>query len=489
MLGYIGLLYKQPDPQVVQHFKTPSSVAGTADASPWAYWVNPTLTGNALSIWFQSDTSPTSCTVSDDAGNKKAATLVLTAGQKLWHVGFLGAAGGARKITFAFNSAPSFFSATGQELYGCAASGSVVYSAGVGTQTGTISAGAIGGSAGDVVIQFGLGDTATPVSSAITGWTNGSGYTRLSADRYDGIYVQWRKRPDGAHTPSFTVGGSTDNFPSAAACFPQGNSGQPRPNDCRIIGRHEYSVSSGISSTSLVFDVPCSGNALLAAWIGFRPAAPSTSYFTGFTDSGSSGTWGESGSPVLGSGVAGDTQHWGCRNITTPSDALTITGTLNNAQTNGSSLYVYDIANADPTNPFEKEGHNNGIQSVAGNLTTLSGFTPLSRNGVVIGTLGINSHATSGTLAPMQYDSPGFAAEDGGSNAIHQDNGWCHVYNVDLTGIDFIWTIQHNTAGVQDWTFKCTAIKPASYATPAASGNDDQSTFPKDPFHSFPRGS
>lgn len=446
--------------QLVSCFSSPSSAAGAKNTVWKAEHPNPegSLAGNGLALLIQSDTSPSSCTIADDNGNTWSAGPTLTGGQKLWSFYKLNAATGTRVFTITFDVAPAFISVGMLEAAGLATSGSSTNAAGVTTQTGTITAGSFTPAAtGDLVIQFAVDDTATP-ANGITGFTKGSGWTKVFANRWDGIYAQWRTAPGGAINPSFTVAGSTDNFPSIAFSLPAGASGTTS-GGMRIAGRHEFAIAAAVTATSLAFDVPSQGNLLAMSAVTFNTGADS--HFSGFTDTGSN-TWAESGAAIShGSFVSGVAGQWYAVAATTSGD-LVLTGTLNTAQNGGSTVYIYDIVGAN-TSPYDTFNDNTGSQGVTGNLATNT-VTPNTAAGIMLAVVGINRHAIGGAVAPLLFDSPWNASEDGGGNPLHQDNGWGSLKYATNASVSVTWTPINNPDGVLDWAGKVMVFKAPSVA-------------------------
>jgi hypothetical protein len=451
--------------ELVQAFCTPNSNAGASNRVWSAKFPNKSLAGNALSFQVQTDTSPTSCTITDDKGNTWTSTGTLTGGQKLWTFRVLNAVTDTRRITITFNvgAAPAFVSFSGQEWKNAATSGTSLSSGGDTTNVGTVQSGSFSPTAGDLILQISIDDAATP-AVGITGFTPGASCTPISANRYDGIYIQYRTAPGGAINLQHSVGGSANNFMSLAISLPAGSSGTSG-SGCRIVNVHQFAIDSSVGGTSLAFDVPTVGNLLLMESVLFNNTG--LCKFTAFSDTGTN-AWTESGTVATSGGVSGDVQQWYEPNMT-PSASLVVTGTLNQAQNSGSTVYFKDIAGA-ATSPFDVEGHATGVQAVGGNLSNAPQITPSAAGGVVSAVIGIESHATSdnATSGTYLYDSPGNASEDGGGNPEHQDNGWSHTYPTSTSALAFDWTFNSNPSGIQNWAAKATSFLAPAAATKAA---------------------
>jgi hypothetical protein len=447
-----------PAVALVQVKRTSNSITGTT-GDPLELWLpNPSLAGNGLVLGIQSDALASGYTISDDKTNTWSAGPSILAGQRQQLFFLLNATTGTRHISIAFTgtNAPGFVSAFVAEFCGLASSGSSTNAAGASAQAaGSVAAGSFTpASTGDLIIQWAQDETAAP-SNGITGFTKGTGFTKLAFDRQDGSIAQYRTAPGGAINPTLAVTGTTDQFQTVAMSLPANSAnGTTKPTSMVVVGVHDFSFAPTNSSTSLVVDVPCVGNLTVVSTIMF--SSTGNAPVIGSETDSRSATYTERGSNVQG--VALDpVQIFDA--VSTANEDTAITLHLNFAQNGGSSCVVWDIANA-PSAPYDTFADLTGNQTSAGNLA-MGSLAPTTNLGILVGVVSINSHTVSGIVAPPLYASVSMPNEDGGSNPLHQDNGWAHVYNSDTSAQSFTWTIQHNTAGVGTWGGKIVAYKGA----------------------------
>lgn len=456
-----------PAVTIVDRGVSASSAGSTGSSTHFHAWKsNPSLPENALVFGFQCNTTVTAPTLSDDQGNTWSAgpTLIDAGnGQQLFTFYKLGAAPGTRHLDVNMGAAGQFCSAFLFEVAGLATSGAHTAPAGsVGTSPR--SAGSFSpANVGDCIIQMVI-DTGSWPANGITGFTKGSGFAKLTANRLDGMFSQWRTAPGGAINPTVTIGGSGDTFLTLAMSLPADLSKGTLPpaGATRIKGVHHFAIATTFAGTTLTLDVPSEGNGLLVSSIMARAAGPSR--LTGITDTRSNAHL-QAGS-ALTEGVGGYTQQFHANNAKTD-DELALTITLDNAQTDGSTIVIYDVANL---GAFDTFADATGNQTSAGDLATVP-IAPSQANGLVVSVCSIDSHTVSGANSPFLFNVYSMEGMDGGGSQLDQDNGWCSAYPTDTSTLTPTYTIQHNTAGVQLWAAKAMAfLAPA--AAPMLTGDN-----------------
>jgi hypothetical protein len=439
---------------MIQYSRSNSSVNGAA-GDPMQVWLRfPSLPGNCLIVGIQCDTSQSGFSITDDRGNTWSAGPNIVGGNRMQLFYKLNAAQGTTHIQVAFTGAgnPGFMQCFVAEFCGVASSGSSTNAAGATGQVTTVAAGSISPSAGDLIIQYAQDETSVP-SNGITGWTKGSGFTKLSCDRLDGIFIQWRAAPGGAINPTFTVGGSTENFETIAMSLPADSAaGTALPSGIQVIGAHAFSVNITNSSNPVVVDVPCFGNMLIVQTIFFSVSGGAP-VITSITDSRSA-SYIEVGSNVQGVALDPAQMFYA---VAAGDQETVLTINLANFQNGGSSIVVLDVVGA-LSSPLDVFADTTGNQTSAGDLFTAT-LNPNTSNGLCVGHVSVNSHTVNGLNSPGFFDAFSVPGEDGGSNPLHQDNGWGHFYNRSPSPQSFTWTVQHNTAGVGTWGAKAAAFK------------------------------
>jgi hypothetical protein len=445
---------------LIQHARSPNSVAG-ATGNPYHFYLpNGSLSGNGLVLLVQASTTATEFTIADDQGNTWTAGPSSAVGTRIAAFFVLNAIANTRHIQVSFTGTdPTFFQMAVAEFAGLASSGSSTNAPGATGQVTSVPAGSFTpASTGDLIIQYGADVDAVPAIE-ITGYTKGSGFTKLTLNRIDGDFVQYRTAPGGAINPTFTIDGSTDHFDTLAFSLPaDATKGTlASATAMRVVAVHSFAIGPANANTSIAFDVPVVGNLLISQSIMFS-ATGTEPDISGITDSrAGSPTYAQAGLPVNNPGTGQDSvQTFYAAGGPADSENV-VTITLVAAQTDGSSIVFLDVVNA-PASPFDAEGHDIGTQSVTGDLTT-SSVMASTANGLVVAHVSINLHTTNGVNSPWLFEATTNPSMDGGSNAISEDNGWAHLYNAAAGVQTPVWNIQNSPDGVGTWAAKAVAFK------------------------------
>jgi hypothetical protein len=199
--------------------------------------------------------------------------------------------------------------------------------------------------------------------------------------------------------------------------------------------------------------VPCLGNLQIVQSVMFSSTGGAP-IINSITDTRSA-TYTERGSNVQGVALDPAQVFDASGN---PDDETVLTVNLAAAQNGGSTIFVTDVANAHPTAPFDAVSELTGNQTSSGDLN-IGSLAPNTGQGIVFAHVSVNSHTVNGLNAPGQFTPFTNPTEDGGSNPLHQDNGWGFVHASDKSAQSFVWTTQNNTAGVGTWGAKIAAYK------------------------------
>jgi hypothetical protein len=302
---------------------------------------------------------------------------------------------------------------------------------------------------GDLIDQFAVNTTSGTFSSITQG---ASPWKLLATDLLDGQASQYQVQATaGAINPTFAQGNS-ELFVTQACAFKAAAAGTAPAAGIRIIGVQGNSVKFTTSPITLQF--PCSGNLVLVALI----TVPGYVSNANPTD-GNSNSYVQTAARVDDT-TAGDTQGYYAKNAncTTTMTGPTITTTCT-ACSGSSTVKLYDITGADPTEPLSATAALKGVQSVAGDLVT-SGLTTLTANELVVADLGINAFTVTGCNGPAGclFDSTNYAGE-GNPSPTDQNNGWAHFYKA-TAGATGNFTWQNNApSGVQQWNWQAWSFK------------------------------
>lgn len=303
------------------------------------------------------------------------------------------------------------------------------------------------GTSGDLILHWGMAlSTTNSTGGAFNGTSITAGtspaFTLLSADLQVGSCVQYLVQTTAAAiNPTFTTSGSA-TWGSMAVAFKSASAGTAPGSGIRIVGiQHTLLVSANQSRTTpIVMQWPTQGNLLVASFcIGDTP-------ITGVTDSASN-SW-----KIYDGGLINVhsqiTQIIHAPNATTSATLSSLTFTLSGTTTTDGALALYDIIGAD-TNPLGNFSVNNGLQTVAGNQTSVL-INPINSGGLVIANL-CQAQQTCSGLTGANYITDtvvnGFdcnATGGTGTNPspLDEDGGFGHYYTTSTSQLTFTWTFQ-----------------------------------------------
>jgi hypothetical protein len=323
------------------------------------------------------------------------------------------------------------------------------------------------GTAGDLIYTF-FGDVTNEEQTTLTKVVaaGGSTPTLIASSLHTGQISMYQVQASaGAITPALTISGTnTDTYAANAIALKSSSAGTAPTITPRILSIQidELAVSTGSGAYSLL-EFPSTGNNFIFAWDG-EWAATLTLTLTSITDSASN-TWHKDANSD-NSSQATTQDFWSAKNATA-SNTLQPTITLPNGTSAAfhCMMAFIDTTGLDTTGPFDTSHSSNGTQSVSGNLTTDT-ITPTNTNGIIFNTTMINSHTLSGTSGAGFFPIMSVnASMDGNDNTWWESNGIAQFPNSDASARTFVYTTQHNTAGVGTWN-----SLSAAYKAPAAAG-------------------
>ncbi|PYN89534.1 MAG: hypothetical protein DMD87_05345, partial [Candidatus Rokuibacteriota bacterium] len=460
-------------PTLVQHVQGAKTGAAASASKIDVSLPNPTGAGNCLIVSVMANAS-SALSVSDDKSNTYTAGPSITdpaTGQTGVLFYALNVAAGTVKITISF-AAGGGTSATVivSEFFNVATAAAADGSSSALSAT-PVNAGSITTTADGDLIYYAAFDSSSAGRTSPLSFTAGADFTLLATDVLDGSMAQYRVQGTrGVINPSMTVSGATtDRFITLAIALKSGAAGTAPGTGIRIVRiQHNYfALDNGGTSYSLQF--PSSGNLIVAAWVGFNTDTLTNVDILGMAN-GNGATYTSLGSAV-GNQLSGDAQIFYAANAPTGPNVITLT--LSGPQ-HGSHLLLYDIAGAD-TAPFDAAASTTGNQTSSGDLRAVT-ITPAHSNGLVIGLTNLDHHTISGVVgSSFRFDSTTFPEADG-SRRPDGDAGHAHVYNSDTSPLTFIWSTQHNTAGVGPWAAYAAAFKAATTAAAALTSPPPEST-------------
>jgi len=439
-------------PTLVQRTSTSNTQSNSVDRYVLQL-PNGTQGGDAIIVGFSYSHfgSPT-VSVADDGGNSyscPAGALSNDNNQMAQLCFALNVASGTRSITISFSgSAPTHIAAAAYEFLNVASSGALDGSTGNSNMGGTgsnVSAGSFTPTtSGDLIFQYAIADGSLPMSS----WTAGTNpWALLNADLQDGQATQYQVQGAGAAiNPNMTMG-PAGSWNTVAIALKAANAGSAPPAGIRVVGVQHIAVAQSFSSNPIAVQFPCTGNLIVAVWLGI------TGYdISSISDNGSN-IYTATGPPV-NFGASGDAQIFYAGNATCTSTRTLNFKTNGSNSSGGSELVLYDIAGAAPS-PSDGSGTATGNQSTAGNVPSAS-VTPSTSNGVIIAMITVESHTITGSM-PGLFDAASTSPIIGIS-PVDQNGGLAHNYNSDTSPETFVWT---TTAGaVGNWASIVAAFKP-----------------------------
>ena len=448
-------------PTLVQHVSAGYDVGYPGSGKVLVQLPNPTQAGNAV-ILGVSFSGVTSLTVTDNIG-----TGTWVAGPRINGAQYnqvftqVNVPAGITQITITPGagtpSSPVSFVVS--EFFNVATVNAIDVTTTTTASAPNISAGTMTTTVDGALIWMWANDTSEVEVTNVASFTKGSGFTLLSTQLNVPQVAQYQVQGKaGGITPSATVnGGNGGSYEVIALALKPATAGQQNPQAMRIVRVQTVFVPPG--SRSGRFQFPTNGNLLVASWIGEQNAANCD--LTAMTD-GNGNTWTQAGTDAIVTGLPANLDLWYTPSATTSDTMTGPTITIRNATSASypSNLFLYDIVGAAPA-PFDVFAKTSGTQLVAGNLTTVS-ITPTTSNGLVIGSVMIDSHTLKGLAMPPTYlaDMAVPLDKDGNLDTFAETNGYGHVNNATAnTPYTFIWTTIFNNAGVGTWAASAAAFK------------------------------
>jgi len=438
-------------PMLVQR----TSDSNTQSGSPNSYTLrlpNGTQQGNCIivGLQFAHGYGVTSISVTDDKNDSYNIVVSQPGnndGRQVVNAAYaLNVASGAREITIAFiGGMPTHIAATAFEYSNIATSNALDAST---TNSGSGSSITAGNftttAANDLLWQYAIQDTS---SSTVTTWTAGpSPWALRTADDLDDQAVQDQFQPSaGGSTPTMTMSPS-DTWNTVAIALKPASAGSSAPAGIRVVGIQHYAIPASFGSNPITIQFPCSGNLIVAVWLGIG------GYDISRITDNSSNSYSSTG-PAVAFGTSGEAQIFHADNVVCSSNLQLQVSTTGSNTSGGSELVLYDISGA-AASPFDAQGTATGNQTSSGNVSTAS-VTPSTSNGLVIAMLTVESNTITG-VSPGLFDA-GTTLPAIGISPVDQNGGLAHNYNTDTSPELFVWTA--SGGAVVNWASIAVAFK------------------------------
>jgi hypothetical protein len=432
-----------------------TSDSNTQSGSPNSYTLrlpNGTQQGNCIivGLQFAHGYGVTSISVTDDKNDSYNIVVSQPGnndGRQVVNAAYaLNVASGARVITIALiGGMPTHIAATAFEYSNIAASNALDAST---TNSGSGSSITAGNftttAANDLLWQYAIQDTS---SSTVTTWTAGpSPWALRTADNLDSQAVQDQfQLSAGGSTPTMTMSPS-DTWNTVAIALKPASAGSSAPAGIRVVGIQHYAVPASFASNPITIQFPCSGNLIVAVWLGIG------GYDISRITDNSSNAYSSTG-PAVAFGTSGEAQIFHADNVVCSSNLQLQVSTTGSNTSGGSELVLYDISGA-AASPFDAQGTATGNQTSPGNVSTAS-VTPSTSNGLVIAMLTVESNTITG-VSPGLFDA-GTTLPAIGISPVDQNGGLAHNYNTDTSPELFVWPA--SGGAVVNWASIAVAFK------------------------------
>lgn len=292
-----------------------------------------------------------------------------------------------------------------------------------------------------------------------------NGLVLCGADLLDGAMAQYGiKATAGAFTPTMnTNNGSTgtgaDQVVTAVVALKTSPGAGSPGSGKRIVHLQGCNFFRNNAATTIPLQFPSSGNLLVQTWLGFNHTAGAVRDLTAVADTAIN-TWSAAGAAV--SNTSGKARIYYAGNaVTNPN--LALTDTIDATQEQSESC-LFDIAGMDPA-PFDAYATTSGTQAVTGNLTTVT-VTPTNSDGIVICKGGINLHTATFPIGAGFYGSSMYNGLADGDKNFYEDNPSAHYFNAANGAVQFVFTTQNNSGGVDTWVAAAAAFKAQRLVKP-----------------------
>ena len=459
-------------PTLVQ--RTPSSSGGSTAYTTYVFcFPNATQAGNLLVLCGQYGVNASvTPSVSDDKSQTWTVAKTGTTGdgnQTLFIAYFPNSAAGVKQITITYGGAnAAFCDAWAGEFNNCATSSPVDVSTSNTASSNTVQAGSFTPTvSGDLIVMVAEQDS----QGAVQGWAAGSQtnitWALADADRGNGSgvgpicqAVQW-----GVYTsttalnPQMTkTDSNTGQYNAVAVAFKSASAGAAAPAGVYVSDVNHYNLVSFTSPLTVQNPTSAACNCLILSLIsvhGTNISAISDSH---------SNHWLHIGL-VSSSNGSGDidlwyTDHGSGGSGTTPvcSPDMTVTLTVSAALADA-DMVIYGVQGLSPSAALDTGFGTSGLaqasgtQTVAGNLTSVSG-TPSTANGLIVCTCGVDSPQIR-SLTSGNSDTT-YSPQEASAGELDENNGKGHYYNPNTSSFTFTWTT--GGSALQGWAAAAAAF-------------------------------
>jgi hypothetical protein len=403
---------------------------------------NKVLSGNAVCAGFQFGfNSGITITCTDDQSNTYTKTVAETNDGNQCIVGFtaLNLTNSPQVLTFTFSTGgQQFASAAACEFTGIASSAAVdVHNSHSGTSA-TVTAGSFTPTTtGDLIWQYSVCDGAIPQTLWSHGTNTNITWQVATADILDGQAQQWGIYNSTSAINCQTIQSPSATFISLAIALKTASAGTA-PTGMYIQSAQHNNTTNGTSATVPV-ESPCSGNLLVAGYVGSNDGG--TYYTVSSVTDNSSNSWVECNSPNTKPENGSVCQYWYTSSPTT-ADNLKVTFHMTGSASAsaGSTFMVYDVVGAASSSPYDT----NAVTTGTGTTTSNSGpsITPSTTGGIIFAEMGIAQNQVTAVTGPTGalFHSTSMVTEP---NPGHSDenNGWSHVINTSTASKTWTWTV------------------------------------------------
>jgi len=445
---------------------------------------NPTGDGNLLVLVLRYESPAQSLSFRDNIGGNTYSQAISCTDSTNGHVSAIyyaeNVSAGVNKVTVSFGSGTHYVQLSPYEFYNVATTSALDQAqCNVGSGT-SVSAGALPAlsASGDLVVQSGIVDSTTAISSCATQSQSGISWVQretMVADNYPSCMQYGVYSATTSFSPAFTVSNSV-SYISAAAAFRSASAGTAPPTSGIRVVYVQHDNTQNETATSVPLQYPISGNALAVL---FTSGCASTSdtdcaYPTGISD-GTNG-YTQVGSTIISNfgndGGNSSGSIWYAKGVSAGTYKPTYSMHTRSSGGNGNSFFMYDIVGA-AANPLDTGFGSGGLasstydQTSSGSGGPLTAFTatPSGQNELILATVGAAYDTFNGISSPSgaQFLSCNYSVE---SNSAHCDlnGGWGLFYNGASTAAEtWIWT--HDTSqdpGVASGVALGIALTPAN---------------------------
>jgi hypothetical protein len=377
--------------------------------------------------------------VTDDKGNAYAIVQNFYSSANSQSIGVAAAfnvAAGARKISLCFSSDP------GPSIQPMASEFSnVVGIDGAGSGNSGASAVATGGTltpsqSGDLLYQV------VKIPSSGATMAAGAQMQLLSADIVDGWASQYGVIASAPVNPAMALQNPySSGWLSASVLLKTGVTGSV-PTGLRIVHLTHETVNWNYSP--MRFQFPSSGNLLVAMWGGGED------YTIGGATDSNGNSWAQAGSVVNGSGNYTQTYYAG---NAMPSNSLSLTFNMQQAQGGSFNMFLYDVAGA-AASPLDVATGIGGDNPDGNPFLVPYTLAPTNANDIVF-TQCIWASNTASGLSGQLLDTNQTSGEVANIDGIDENNGWGHVITTTTAPLSFSWQFLY--PGGPD-TFGCNSV-------------------------------